>query len=53
LTGKSVVVVIEIPATRPGTFCVTSAVLKVATSALPDMGSAIAVKGPAPYWLIW
>jgi hypothetical protein len=53
LTGKSVVVVVEIPAARPGTFCVTSAFLNAATSVPPEVPSPIAVNGPAPSWLIW
>lgn len=37
----------------PGTFWVTVAALKAEASVPPEVGSTMAVKGPAPSWLTW
>jgi len=52
LTVKSVLVAVERPATMPGTFCVIWAVWKALASVPPEEGSILAVRGPAPSWLI-
>jgi hypothetical protein len=53
-TGKSMVEAAERPPIPiPGTFWVTSAVLKAAGSVPPDVASTMAVNGPAPSWLTW
>lgn len=53
-TGKSMVVAPERPPMPiPGTFWVTWAVWKADASVPPDVGSTIAVRGPAPSWLTW
>jgi hypothetical protein len=53
-TGKSMVWAAERPPMPiPGTFWVTSAVLKAFGSVPPDVASTMAVRGPAPSWLTW
>ena len=51
-TGKSMVWAAERPPMPiPGTFWVTSAFWKAAGSVPPEVGSTMAVNGPAPSWL--